>query len=248
MSTVRTGKKTYRYLTLAESYRDEFGRPRQRIVARIGEVAEMTSTGELERIVDALSAQLGRGSSSLTAESAPSFGAMAACDAYFSRLDLNGLFDSVGKRRRSSGLSDAVFAMVGNRLVDPSSKRRCVTDWLGSDAALPDGRSVPSLDRLYRALDAVQTPRTRSRPTVSPSCAISRTSISVSSVTTSPPPTSKVTSGPRSALPRRPSASAVITVAIVPRSSSASSSPPTGSRSHITSSPVIRLIGRRCPA
>lgn len=155
VSTVRTGKKTYRYLTLAESYRDEFGRPRQRIVARIGEVAEMTSTGELERIVDALSAQLGRGSSSLTAESAPSFGAMAACDAYFSRLDLNGLFDSVGKRRRSSGLSDAVFAMVGNRLVDPSSKRRCVTDWLGSDAALPDGRSVPSLDRLYRALDAV---------------------------------------------------------------------------------------------
>jgi transposase len=155
VSTVRTGKKTYRYLTLAESYRDETGRPRQRIVARIGEVAEMTSTGELERIVDALSAQLGRGSSSLTAESAPSFGAMAACDAYFSRLDLDGLFGSVGKRRRSKGLSDAVFAMVANRLVDPSSKRRCVTDWLGQDAAVPEARSVVSLDRLYRALDAV---------------------------------------------------------------------------------------------
>ena len=36
----------------------------------------------------------------------------------------------------------------------PGSKRR-VTDWLGADAALPEGRSVPSLDRLYRALDAV---------------------------------------------------------------------------------------------
>jgi len=156
VSTVRTGKKTYRYLTLAESYRDEAGRPRSRIVARLGEVSEMTGSGELERIVDALSAQLGRGAATtLTAESAPSFGAMAACDAYFSRLALEELFSAIGGRRRSAGLSDAVFAMVANRLVHPGSKRRCVTDWLGADAALPAGRSAPSLDRLYRALDAV---------------------------------------------------------------------------------------------
>ena len=51
--------------------------------------------------------------------------------------------------------ADAVFAMVANRLSDPSSKRRCVTDWLGADAALPEARNTPSLDRLYRALDAV---------------------------------------------------------------------------------------------
>ena len=99
---MRTGKKTYRYLTLAESFRDESGRPRSRIVARIGEVSEMTTSGELERIVEALSAQLGRGSSpQLTAESAPSYGAMAACDAYFSRLLLDELFDKIGRRRRS---------------------------------------------------------------------------------------------------------------------------------------------------
>src|ERR1039458_9530327 len=105
VSTVRTGKKTYRYLTLAESYRDEAGRPRSRIVARLGEVAEMASSGELERIVEALSAQLGRGAPlQLTAESAPSFGAMAACDAYFSRLGLEGLFSVIGGRRRSVGL------------------------------------------------------------------------------------------------------------------------------------------------
>jgi hypothetical protein len=156
VSTVRTGKKTYRYLTLAESYRDEAGRPRSRIVARLGEVSEMTTSGELERIVDALSAQLGRGVAlSFTADSAPSFGAMAACDAYFSHLGLDELFSAIGGRRRSAGLSDAVFAMVANRLVHPGSKRRCVTDWLGADAALPAGRSAPSLDRLYRALDAV---------------------------------------------------------------------------------------------
>jgi len=156
VSTVRSGKKTYRYLTLAESFRNEDGQPRSRIVARLGEVSEMTTSGELERIVDALSAQLGRGACvELTAESAPSYGAMAACDAYFSRLLLDDLFDTLGARRRSAGLSDAVFAMVANRLSDPSSKRRCVTDWLGADAALPKGRSAVSLDRLYRALDAV---------------------------------------------------------------------------------------------
>src|SRR5271165_781882 len=156
VSTVRSGKKTYRYLTLAESFRNEDGQPRSRIVARLGEVSEMTSSGELERIVEALSAQLGRaGPGQLTAESAPSYGAMAATDALFSRLGLDELFDRVGERRRSAGLADAVFAMVANRLMDPGSKRRCVTDWLGADAALPDGRRVPSLDRLYRALDAV---------------------------------------------------------------------------------------------
>jgi transposase len=156
VSTVRSGKKTYRYLTLAESFRNEDGQPRSRIVARLGEVSEMTTSGELERIVEALSAQLGRGSSpQLTAESAPSYGAMAACDAYFSRLLLDELFESIGRRRRSSGLSDAVFAMVANRLSDPSSKRRCVNDWLGADAALPEARRAPSLNRLYRGLDAV---------------------------------------------------------------------------------------------
>jgi transposase len=156
VSTVRSGKKTYRYLTLAESFRNEDGQPRSRIVARLGEVSEMTTSGELERIVEALSAQLGRASSlELTAESAPSYGAMAACDAYFSRLLLDELFDGIGRRRRSVGLSDAVFAMVANRLSDPSSKRRCVTDWLGADAALPEARNAPSLDRLYRGLDAV---------------------------------------------------------------------------------------------
>jgi len=149
-------QRSERYLTLAESFRNEDGQPRSRIVARLGEVSEMTTSGELERIVDALSAQLGRGACvELTAESAPSYGAMAACDAYFSRLLLDDLFDTLGARRRSAGLSDAVFAMVANRLSDPSSKRRCVTDWLGADAALPKGRSAVSLDRLYRALDAV---------------------------------------------------------------------------------------------
>ena len=85
------------YLTFAESYRNESGQPRHRVVARLGEVTDPKSSGELERIVDALSVQLGREpNSELSAESAPSYGAMAACDAYFSRLLLDELFGAIG--------------------------------------------------------------------------------------------------------------------------------------------------------
>ena len=44
--------------------------------------------------------------------------------------------------------------MVANRLCDPSSKRRTITEWL-SAVALPDGVCAPLLDQCYRALDAV---------------------------------------------------------------------------------------------
>ena len=88
-------------------------------------------------------------------EAAPSYGAMAACEAYFSHLHLDELFFRVGRRRRSVALGDAVFAMVANRLQEPSSTRHCVTDWPGSDAVMPTGRLLPSLDCLYRALDAI---------------------------------------------------------------------------------------------
>ena len=50
---------------------------------------------------------------------------------------------ALGARRRSAGLSDAVFATDANPLSDPSSKRRCVNDWLGADAALPSEPEAP---------------------------------------------------------------------------------------------------------
>ena len=47
IARVRSGKKVYSYLTLAESYRNESGQPRHRVVARLGEVSELKSSGEL---------------------------------------------------------------------------------------------------------------------------------------------------------------------------------------------------------
>ena len=154
-TTVRAGNKSYRYLTLVESYR-EGSRVRQRVVARLGEESELIASGELGRIVDSLSGRLSRpGSAELVAESAPSFGGVAAVAVYFSRLGLCELFAAAGRRRRALVVPDAVFAMVANRLLLPSSKRRTVTDWLEEDVALPEELSVPSLDQCYRALDVL---------------------------------------------------------------------------------------------
>jgi len=44
--------------------------------------------------------------------------------------------------------------MLANRLIEPASKRRTITEWL-SEVALPDGVSPPSLDQCYRAIDAL---------------------------------------------------------------------------------------------
>jgi hypothetical protein len=44
--------------------------------------------------------------------------------------------------------------MVANRLTDPFSKRRTITEWLAS-VALPAGVVAPSLDQCYRAIDAL---------------------------------------------------------------------------------------------
>jgi transposase len=154
VTMVRHGKRTYRYLSLVESYRDQ-GKVRQRVVARLGEVDAMAASGELDRIIDSLGATVGRRAQSLSVEAAPAFGSIAACYEYFVRLGLVELFENLGRKRRQSKLADAVFTMLANRLVEPSSKRRAVSDWLEADVALPETVTVPSLDQCYRALDVI---------------------------------------------------------------------------------------------
>jgi transposase len=154
VTTTRAGNKTYRYLSLVESYR-EGAKVRQRTVARLGEATAMAASGELANIVAGLQSHLGGGVGELSAEAAPSFGGMAAVAAYFERLGLDELFKTIGRSRKTRHLASTVLVMVANRLLLASSKRRLVTDWLGQDVALPDGVAAPSLDQCYRALDAV---------------------------------------------------------------------------------------------
>jgi len=91
---------------------------------------------------------------SFSGNGAPSFGATAAVWSYFCRLGLDEYFSLLGDGRRSKVVSDTVFAMVANRLLDPASKRRTITEWLSS-VALPSVVNPPSLDQCYRAVDTV---------------------------------------------------------------------------------------------
>jgi hypothetical protein len=152
----RRGDKSYEYLSLVEAVRVN-GKNTHTTLLRLGEVSELRESGQLDRIVKALSAYANGtyvDAGDLEALGAPSLGAVAAAWAYFSRLGLEEHFSSLGDGRRSHGLSDTVFSMVANRLTDPSSKRRTITEWLSS-VALPHGVGAPSLDQCYRAIDAL---------------------------------------------------------------------------------------------
>jgi transposase len=153
---VRRGNKTYEYLTLVEAVR-EGGKVGHRVLFRLGEAEALRRTGELERIIAALQAHCDTevvAARELVAEDAPAVGAMAAVWAQWRRVGLDEWFAKLGAQRGAEVLEHAVFAMVANRLVAPSSKRR-LPEWVAQDVVAPAGFVPPSLEQYYRALDAV---------------------------------------------------------------------------------------------
>ena len=151
----RRGDKSYEYLSLVEAVR-EGGRNTHRRLLRLGEVTELRASGQIDRIIRVLRVYA-EGTWLEAGESgngAPSFGAAAAVWSYFCRLGLDEYFSLLGDGRRSKVVSDTVFAMVANRLIDPASRRRTITEWLSS-VALPPSVNPPSLDQCYRAVDTV---------------------------------------------------------------------------------------------
>ncbi|MDH3682652.1 MAG: IS1634 family transposase [Acidimicrobiia bacterium] len=166
-SVVNSGKRRYEYLSLVEAFRDEQGRSRQRTIARLGEVSALRISGDLDRIIAALKRFADEdddeddeddGPPGWEAVAAPAWGATAAVAAVWDRLAL-GQFFSERSGHLSFDLGAAIFVMVLNRLVDPSSKRR-VIDWLDDDQALPDEFDRLDLHHLYRALDHLADAKT----------------------------------------------------------------------------------------
>jgi transposase len=153
---VRSGNNAYEYLSLVEGYRDESGKPRQRTLFRLGEASRLRESGELDRIVEALTAHAERryiDVEDLEAEGAPAIGGIATVKTWWDKLGLGGFFETAG-RRLSWSLADGVFAMTANRLLDPASKRKTVR-WIEQDVVAPDGFTFPTLEQYYRALDRV---------------------------------------------------------------------------------------------
>ncbi len=152
----KRGDKTYEYLSLVESVRVD-GKNTHRTLFRLGEVTALRASGELERVITALENHLQRDMvevASMTAGESRIVGSVAAIAAVWENLGLDVWFAKQGADRGAEALSEAVFAMVANRLIDPCSKRGML-EWVERDVAMPDGWVPPSLDQYYRALDAV---------------------------------------------------------------------------------------------
>lgn len=154
---VRRANRTYEYLTLVESVRVN-GTNSHRTLFRLGEASALRETGELDRIITALTAHAERryvDIDGLEVDGAPMLGTMAAVRHLWDELGLEGLFDQIAAGAGCQfSLADAVFAMLAGRLVDPASKRR-THRWIVEDVIAPDGFSFPTLDQYYRALDVV---------------------------------------------------------------------------------------------
>ena len=127
---VVTGQRTNnpaRYAQIVESFRDEAGRVRQRVVLSLGRVDQLDRE-QIRRLVIALSRYLETG------EVPPGgrvgqvreYGIGYVADALWRRLDLSKIFaKQLRSRKYEAPVERAIFAMVLHRMVDPSSKRAC---------------------------------------------------------------------------------------------------------------------------
>ncbi len=153
---VVTGQRTgnpARYAQIVESFRDDQGRVRKRVLLSLGRVDQLDRE-QIGRLVTALSRYLETG------EVPPGgrvgqvrdYGVGYVADALWRRLDLPKFFSKqLRSRKYEAPVERAIFAMVAHRMVDPSSKRAC-WDWLQNDAWLPQSRGI-TLQHLYRAMD-----------------------------------------------------------------------------------------------
>ena len=104
----RRGDKEYTYLSLVEAVRVD-GKNRQRELLRLGEIGDLERTGQLDRVIQALT-KYANGTwvdaSSIDGAGAPSFGAVAAITSIFDRCGLREHFGAVGEDRGSLHLAD----------------------------------------------------------------------------------------------------------------------------------------------
>lgn len=160
---VRRGDRVYEYLELVEGHRAG-GQVRQRVVAKLGRLDELTASGRLEQLVAGL-ARL----DSPPVGTRRQVGPLLLVAHYLDRLGLAEIVDAaVPMRGRASAThGEIVAALVANRLCGPAPLYD-VAGW-ASSAAVAELTGVPALllndDRLGRALEALApvAERVRSR-------------------------------------------------------------------------------------
>ena len=151
--TVQRRGKRYVYLRLVESYRDEHGRVRHRVLRTLGREDELKASGQL----DQLAASFAR-LDPPQAGSRREVGALLLVRHYLERLGLVKIVDQATPMRGRAQLThgEVIAALVANRLSAPSPLYD-VAGW-ASSAALHELFDIPAAllndDRLGRGLEA----------------------------------------------------------------------------------------------
>ncbi|MGB4859693.1 MAG: IS1634 family transposase, partial [Dokdonella sp.] len=144
------------YLQLVEAYRNEAGEPRQRMVANLGRLDQLTDK-DLQPLIGGLQRALGRTSApapSIVFESSKAFGDLFALHALWTQLGFSSaLSKALRSSRRRFDAAALIRAMVFNRLCEPDSKLG-VLRWLDT-VAMPDMPEAISHDQLLRSMDAL---------------------------------------------------------------------------------------------
>ena len=145
-----------RYLQVVESYRNEAGKPRHRVIANLGRIDGMED-GHLDALIRGLCRAAGRDEPAkleVTHEAARAYGDVFALHELWKDLGFDrALGRALRSGKRKLDVEALVRAMVFNRLCAPNSKLGCLR-WLETVAmpAMPEGVSH---QHLLRAMDAV---------------------------------------------------------------------------------------------
>jgi hypothetical protein len=143
------------YLQLVESFRNAAGQPRERVVANLGRLDQLTDK-DLDPLIGGLQRALGRSTTppAVTFDSARAFGDLFALHELWRSLGLDGaLKRALRSSRRQFDAATLVRAMVFNRLCEPTSKLG-VLRWLET-VAMPDAPDTVTHDQLLRSMDAL---------------------------------------------------------------------------------------------
>jgi Transposase DDE domain len=158
-TTRRTkGGETVRYLALAHNERNERGVPVAKVIHNLGR-EDLLDRDALVRLVRSIQRFLG-GEDGLRAGTphgfdfvrAPESGGPHVVGELWTQLGLGKAIARVaGSARGRTGVERAIFTMVCQRCLEPSSKLEA-TRWVGRDVVI-DGVDAVSDDQLYRAMD-----------------------------------------------------------------------------------------------
>ena len=148
--TVRKrGDKSYTYLSLVESVHVDGNKTHQTLL-RLGEVGELERSGQLDRIVAALSSYTDShlvSADDLEAEGAPAFGAVAPIFSCVDRLGLREHFTHIGEARGSKNLADTVLVMVAGTgsVIRAPSAARSPSGWARSHSPMASPRRCSTI-------------------------------------------------------------------------------------------------------